>query len=434
VDLFNGALLMYMVLIVFAFPFLNSYLFGFLRFGMWWVFAPGGGKEDAKEMHLFEWVARTILQFLVMTLSQILGAFAASRVVKKSAELWPGAMYHSSSDAVGEETAIGFSYKPPASVDIGWLFLDEFFAVLILLVGLLHLIHKHLPALLINTYWKPPIPTSSGEAINPSVGFKDDITSMATVLNGVSEKVGEIGGMLQNLNGVSDKVGGIDVMLRKLNGVGALAADDINETLHGKIGTVTKTIDDSGITLPVSPILPRFGQIPKIPLIPMPRREFASSFSSPRLDTGSFFLRSEADALLPAAPPTKPWTPSASAEFPPVPAELVLHASLLVAAVSRAFPSAHQSLHLSVYFWYMGFYGEDFNQIGYRVLGGYVACGAALMYYWFWFVIAGRISGDADTEKGDQKSWPRRNFLDVAPAMFRAELRLPNYTRLKPAV
>ena len=46
VDLFNGGVLLYMILVVFAFPFLNSYLFGFLRFGMWWVYIPGSSVGD----------------------------------------------------------------------------------------------------------------------------------------------------------------------------------------------------------------------------------------------------------------------------------------------------------------------------------------------------------------------------------------------------
>jgi hypothetical protein len=103
-----------------------------------------------------------------------------------------------------------------------------------------------------------------------------------------------------------------------------------------------------------------------------------------------------------------------------------MHASLLVAAVTRAFPSAHQSLHISVYFWHMGWI--DDSRFYCRISAGYAATAAALGYYWFWYVYAGSKAGDEKT--GKKKSWVRRNFMDKTPAIWRSELRLPDYMQI----
>jgi hypothetical protein len=128
-------------------------------------------------------------------------------------------------------------------------------------------------------------------------------------------------------------------------------------------------------------------------------------------------------AIQPPSPKPNPFS-LPSKEPQPVPTQLILHAALLVAAISRAFPSAHQSLHLSIYFWFMEFSGDYFQDTGYRIAGGYAACAAALAYYWIWYVHAGSVGVN------NKPSLLRRNFTDKLPAVMRAELRLPEYARL----
>ena len=322
VDLFNGALLLYLVLTVFSFPFLNSYLFGFMRFGMWCV-----GDSSA-------WFFKTFTQFIVISIFQVLGACAAAEMVKWSKASWTGAVYHSISDRNGTISQIGFVYKEAKGVGFFVLFLEEFFAVLILLIGLLHLIHTFSAELLLNTYWaQEPVKEASEE---------ERIKTKET------------------------------------------AAEERAKKFETALDNILKQI----------------GEIRDEPIQP------------PRLTAN---LSSQATF---SATPSKP--------FPPVPAELILHASLLVAAVSRAFPSAHQSLHLSAYFWCMGYFGNDFNQVLYRVLGGYVACIVAVAYYLYWYSRAGRANAE--------KSWTRKMILDPPPAIFQSALRLPNYMLLKHAV
>jgi hypothetical protein len=344
VDLFNGALLLYLVLTVFSFPFLNSYLFGFMRFGMWCV-----GDSSA-------WFFKTFTQFLVISIFQVLGACAAAEIVKWSKASWEGAVYHSISDRNGTISQIGFVYEEAKGVGVFVLFLEEFFAVLILLIGLLHLIHKFSAHLLINTYWAQETAQKERTIRTKETAEEERIKTKETA---AEERI------------------------------------KTKETAAEERANKIETALDN--------ILKQIGEIREEPMHSLVN------------------MTSAADPLLQAPFSAKPSKP-----FPPVPAELILHASLLVAAVSRAFPSAHQSLHLSAYFWCMGYFGNDFNQVLYRVLGGYVACIVAVAYYLYWYSRAGRANAE--------KSWTRSILLDARPATMSSALRLPNYMLLKHAV
>ena len=97
-------------------------------------------------------------------------------------------------------------------------------------------------------------------------------------------------------------------------------------------------------------------------------------------------------------------------------------------ALSRAFPSANQSLHLTVYLGAMGFMGND--EMVERIGGGYLGCLAALCYYWFWYVYAGSANGAPSRDGGKATRWIRRNIMDPAPAFLRGELKLPGYMQM----
>jgi hypothetical protein len=72
-DTFTRQLVLYMVLVVMVFPFLNSYLVFLMRYGPWYVLS--------KEFY-WTWLSRTVTQYWLVTLSHGLGAYAASGAVK----------------------------------------------------------------------------------------------------------------------------------------------------------------------------------------------------------------------------------------------------------------------------------------------------------------------------------------------------------------
>ena len=154
----------------------------------------------------------------------------------------------------------------------------------------------------------------------------------------------------------------------------------------------------------------------------------------PYLDTGSFFMGSDVTAA--GSLPTSSLDPAASAyvkkpslPIQPIPATLILHASLLVLAISRAFPSAHQSLHLTIYLWGKGIITDN-NVAIERIGGGYTACVAALAYYWFWYVYAGNADGDGNSDGAKVIRNVRRNVIDPIPPFLRADMRGLGYVRV----
>jgi len=64
---------------------------------------------------------------------------------------------------------------------------------------------------------------------------------------------------------------------------------------------------------------------------------------------------------------------------PPVPSDFILHVCILVAGIIRAFPSAHQAMHITVYLIAMEY--ENVSPGGYRVFGGLVATLLCTGYY-----------------------------------------------------
>ncbi len=430
VDLFNGALLLYMVLIVFAFPFLNSYLFGFLRFGMWWVYSPQkGGKppkiiddekepddaEEKIEMGQLGWFVCTMFQFVSITAFQVAGAYSASRVTKWSEATW-NASYVSVSD--DKALPVQFFYSGPSKVDIWWVFLEEFFAVFFLLIGLLHLIHCYSSGLLKNAFWKEKPLLDDNSDAGLSAGFESGTRRIEESLQDLSGKVdGLVNHKHTGENGdAADPDLSTPRTVRRSDSVnGNSKRNLIQRTDSNK--SVTKDSSGTSVDLDVGEVV-------------NPSNVFLATRYPSNLDTSTFFLRSavrlvsdepEASRAFPALKP--------STEYFPVPSELIMHASLLVAAISRAFPSAHQSLHLSIYLWFIDLSGTDFLPTGIRILGGYAACGVALIYYWFWYVWTGHSKGD-DSE-WIYKSPIRKYWKDKKSALFRTELRLPNYTRLR---
>ena len=226
--------------------------------------------------------------------------------------------------------------------------LDEFFAVLVLLIGTLHLIEAVTPKLLQNAFWYSDNKNNPDPILSGGVGF-------------------------------SSRHFDIHRQLHRLT----LAVDRLNkpvDTHIAKDGEATKKTDPSGSSKPNEPS----GQ-----------------------------PEDEIDAYV------------------PVPFMLIFQLSILLAGVSRAFPSAHLSPHISLY---KGHNDDEISWdcVGMRLVGGMMASITALMYYFIWYVWVGKPPGKRDA--GNTATMRMCNYAMVpgeGHAMFNTEmLRLPRYMML----
>ncbi len=116
-----------------------------------------------------------------------------------------------------------------------------------------------------------------------------------------------------------------------------------------------------------------------------------------------------------------------SGAYIPVPFMLFLHLSILLAAVSRAFPSAHLAPHVSVYNACRGLDTIGLNIL--RITGGLLATLVVTMYYCRWYMPArgdkvhrGSDSADGGAFEPDPPMSDGRH----KPVTFRSELlRVP---------
>jgi hypothetical protein len=110
--------------------------------------------------------------------------------------------------------------------------------------------------------------------------------------------------------------------------------------------------------------------------------------------------------------------------YVPVPFMLVFQVCILLAGVSRAFPSAHLSLHVSVYNACME--TNSLVSVCLRIAGGFLAAVVALLYYFVWYVWVGKPEG-GKTELGKMTGVLYNNLLDRPSALLRSEIfRIPS--------
>ena len=321
-DTFTGPLVNYVVLVVLAFPFINSYLFFLMRFGPWWVV-----KAD------WMWVGRTVVQFSLVVTAQVLGSLSAYEVVKAYEDKWtnatmitsvkmglsksitkspvPELLYNTVSDDGTDETHFFFLF-------------EEFFAVFIFLVGTLHLIEAVTPNLLQSAFWS----------------MKSDTDPIFSGGTGFSSRYRDLHSDIQRLT---------------------LAVSRISKTLS--VGSGVESTQ-----------------------------------------------------------------PEEVHAYVPVPFMLIFQLSILLAGVSRTFPSAHLSPHIS---FYKGFVGSEvtWTCVWLRITGGVLASFAVLFYYFTWYVWVGKPTGGV-APTGTFASTLYKHVLvpDKQNALFRAEmLRLPQY-------
>ena len=114
-DLFASALVLYATLVVFDFPFLNPYLFWFIRLGPSWKFSRGAA-----------------IQCVFVVACQCLGAGSAAAA--------------SYAARTPDDTAI----RSGAGWDNGFIFLEELLAVCAFLMGMVHVLRCEIPEILEN--------------------------------------------------------------------------------------------------------------------------------------------------------------------------------------------------------------------------------------------------------------------------------------------
>ena len=255
-DLFNTPLVLFLTLVVFAFPVMNTYMFIFLRFGPWFK---------------YDTLLRSIAQTCMITVAHIGGAFCAVALyTNKVKDNFDDSRFATLENSTQK---IGILYHD--SVNAGWweYFVEEGVAVFVLLVGLVHLIEADMHMLLAHSFW------NMGNAVHP------------TDTESETEKL---------LPGVAD-------------------SDD------------------------------------------------AAPATRPK--AAQFTLQSSAQPAKFKIPP-----------YHSIPIKLIVHVSILVAGIMRAFPSAHQSLHITLYVGngILDEWPSDFNG---RLIGGFVGLLLALIYY-----------------------------------------------------
>jgi hypothetical protein len=129
-----------------------------------------------------------------------------------------------------------------------------------------------------------------------------------------------------------------------------------------------------------------------------------------------------AEVTLPGLLASAAWStpPQLKPKHTPVPLHFILGVCVLVAGVTRAFPSAHQSPHVSFYLLVtrrLGTEGVDVHACWLRIAGGVTSLVLALPYYWFVYMDRIDDAGWANTLK--------KVIMDETPAYMRSELLLP---------
>jgi hypothetical protein len=140
-DRVYSGMCLYVILVVFAFPFLNPYLYFFLRFGPWAAW----DKVDSQQKKL-NTVLRYLMQFAFVAAFQCLGAFAAAQIRKALDKVYNG-------EYTPPDPPVSSKNVSDYDKGVGY-FMDEMFCVLFLLIGLVHLIHFYLKVILQNVFWK----------------------------------------------------------------------------------------------------------------------------------------------------------------------------------------------------------------------------------------------------------------------------------------
>ena len=154
-DMFTGALILFMMLVSFGFPFLSSYLFFVLRLGPWY-------KSSMGCMGLF----RLLIQLVFVIGSQIAGGYAAAEFLKAYAFTWAGSGMSETdvrknwifnrlngTDSAASSRVDWQFLNVDTNVNGGLPGLEEGLNTFIFMIGLLHLMEVDSPVLLSSAFF-----------------------------------------------------------------------------------------------------------------------------------------------------------------------------------------------------------------------------------------------------------------------------------------
>ena len=317
-DLMTGPLLLFLTLVVFAFPFLNSYLFVFLRFGPWY-----------QPTHLL----RSAVQAVLVCASQVVGAVCAAALQTGVLKDRYGDAHMAPLGSLANGTLGALYVDTKRNMGGAESFFEEGCAVFVLLVGLMHCIEADAGALVVWKYWADP-PSSS-----------------------------HLGARFLGAEGGGQNA----VRLRPLPARNAAQGGGIGEAV---VDDEISQRGNSGDTAPL--------------------------------------VQSKEPVVL--TPPH------------PVPVGLILHSSLVVAGIVRAFPSAHQSLHITIFVGGALVDGGFPDLFWARIGGGIVATALALGYYHCVYRWAGTVGWNP----------LKRLVVDYkgGPVFIESELALPRHMKV----
>ena len=180
-DLFNTPFVLFLTLVVFAFPVMNTYMFIFLRFGPWFK---------------YDTLLRSIAQTFMIAVAQIVGAFCAVALYKNKVK----DNFDDSRFATFENDTqkLGILYHD--SVNAGWweYFFEEGMAVFVLLVGLVHLIEADIHVLLAHVFWLEPKASSP----DSTPLLKRENEDMDTINSSKISEAGVTGGTVTSYNAI----------------------------------------------------------------------------------------------------------------------------------------------------------------------------------------------------------------------------------------
>ena len=348
-DFLTGALILFMMLVSFGFPFMSSYLFFVLRMGPF-------NKDETVPYPLG--TIRNLLQTVFVIIAHVLAALSAARFLQSYADQWK---------------SCGLQMKVADSAQmVSWLYIgndpntgalpmaDEFLNTFIFLIGLLHLLAKHLPAeLMLSAYFNVKQEEKNEE---------DNKLSVEQTLT---------------------------LILGKIEKMTPRAKKDVNDM---------KPLPD--LVIPTNTEQPNQQ---------MPDEETENGvIRAPRLTT-------DVASLLPQNPPSNQRLDNKGKPYTfhiPIPADFIVHVCILLAATTRAFPTAHGTPAISLYLYFRDFV-TDWKIIQYRIAGGVLGSVAALLHYYIWYV------WPAHNQIGPAEEFVKR-IIVAPPAFLYSELQLPN--------
>jgi hypothetical protein len=378
-DFFTGAFITYVMLVTLGFPFMNSYLFFLLRLGPW--------TTDINTPGLVA-VYKNFIQILLVIAMHLSAAKTASDFLTSYDHIWMGSSM-SQIDMNGTQTPVSWIfYSVDDAVDIALPGVEEGLNSLFFLVGLLNIMEADAGKYMSSAYWNTEQqPTDSINEIstgNIMEGINNLKTTLETGINILNDQVRSIN------TGNMDKT--------QMN-------KDTIEKYEIKEETDKNNIPKNTSTIKLNP-LPR-KQIEKInggrPL--NLNSKLIANYNFDNVSLRVMKKRTDNDGKL-------------FTHHSAVPINFIVHVCILIAAISRAFPTAHGTPAITLFLYLRGVCtGSVANS---RIIGGSIGTLLALMYYYIFHVWAGRI----------QTPIPEKFIKSVIvdePAYLYSELQLPKH-------